>query len=202
VLLAHQLPQRPSSDFDGITLALRSRHEIHTSPSLGLTRARLPALPAGAQRLMTTAAKALELFRRSGRRSPRFDEAHAAAATEKRRVRRRPSLYHLPQRSSTLDPGDVALSLARKRSSEAAPTTCPQRTEGVAQTRRAAISLWARPPGRAPACRPQRGRAKLSPPFRHPRSRRRSLLQRLVCLCDSLVQKRECSCLGPCVPLG
>ena len=47
VLLAHKLPQRPSSNLDGLTLALRSRHKIHTSPSLGLTRARPPHSPRG-----------------------------------------------------------------------------------------------------------------------------------------------------------
>ena len=57
VLLAHQLPQRPSSDFDGITLALRSRHEIHTSPSLGRTRARLPHPPRERNAWVTTAAR-------------------------------------------------------------------------------------------------------------------------------------------------
>jgi hypothetical protein len=34
VLLAQQFPQRPSSNFDGLTLAIRSRHRLDTrSPS-------------------------------------------------------------------------------------------------------------------------------------------------------------------------
>jgi hypothetical protein len=63
------------------------------------------------------------------------------------------------------------------------------RMEAVAQTHPDAISLWDRPPGRAPTCPPRRSRAKLSPPCRRSRSRRWSLLR-----CSWFVRQPPCEC--------
>ena len=72
-------------------------------------------------------------------------------------------------------PQPAAKTTASRRKEHSAAGVLRSR-EAVAQTRRAAISLWDRPRGRAPACRSQRSRARQS--LRHPRSRRWSLLQR------------------------